>query len=143
MTAASPPRAARMRAPRVAALVLAALLVACKSEPLRDVVSRIPPGVSGAQVQAAIEAGARERRWMLVESTPGHVVARVLVRRRYLAEVDVRYDEREYRISHRYSENLRIGEHRIHQNYVRWISRLDRAIATELLRVAPASPATP
>jgi hypothetical protein len=135
-----------MRA-RVLALWCTSLVLGagCQTERIRAVSSVVPAGLSIAQVEAAIEAGAARREWIITEAAPGTRVARIYVRGKHMAEVGIRYDLRRYRIEYRNSENLDARGDRVHQNYFRWVANLDRAIRIELLRAAspvqaPSSP---
>jgi hypothetical protein len=126
-----------MRHSFAAALVLlatTAFLVSCKTEPIRDVSSPVPVGLTANQVGSSVIAGAARRGWLITEKAPGRVVARINVRGRHMAEVEITYDERGYRIAYHDSENLKASKRRIHQNYFRWIANLDQAIRAELIR---------
>jgi len=139
-----------MRRSHTAVLVLAAVALlapGCKTERIRDIESRVPVGLTAAQVGNAVVAGASRRQWIVVENAPGRAVARIDVRARHMAEVEITYDERSYRIAYHDSENLKAHSGRIHQNYLRWIAKLDQAIRAELVRASssarPAEAAKP
>jgi hypothetical protein len=133
------------RAHALAFLVFAAaiLSLSCKTEKIRDISSRAPVGLSAEQVGAAVVAGTARRQWIIVEREPGRVVARIDVRGRHMAEVAIQYDQHGYAIAYHDSENLAARKGRVHQNYLRWIANLDRAIRAELVRVSVSSPASP
>jgi hypothetical protein len=48
--------------------------------------------------------------------------------------VAIPYDQRQYTIKYHSSTNMLEKEGTIHRNYNRWVERLDRNIAAEILR---------
>ena len=120
-------------------LCLAIVQAGCKTERIRDISSPVPVGLSAQQVGTAIEVGAARRSWIIVHKEPGNLIARIDVRARHMAEVEIRFDERSYQIAYRDSQNLNAHGDRVHQNYLRWIAKLDQAIRAELVRTSAAN----
>lgn len=88
--------------------------------------------LDAAEVRAAIEYGARQRGWRVVEEVPGRVTLRIDPRDKHTVVVAVSYEDRGYRIQYVSSENMKFqtrrGKQYIHRNYNRWVANLVQAI---------------
>ena len=63
---------------------------------------------------------------------PRLIQAQINVRNRYYAEIDIRYTGTSYAITYRDSQELGYKNGKIHRNYNRWVSMLDRDIMAAL-----------
>lgn len=120
---------------RFAVLLLVAVLTSCRAVPLHDIASSVPAGLTADRVGQAIAAAATRQRWLLEDRSPGHLIATLNVRGKHSATIAIDYDDRGYKISYRNSSNLLYDGTRIHNNYIGWISKLDGAIRSQLLRL--------
>ncbi len=130
------------RLPRllIAACVLAALVV----PPAQAAALRDPPRVDWgctlprSKVKMAITSAIAPRGWVAKNSsTPGLIVAEIVVRGRHTLVVDIEFDSRSFDISYKSSINLNYqvredGTHIIHRNGNRWMEIARRDIITQL-----------
>lgn len=72
--------------------------------------------------------------WQMSEERPGLIIG-VWQARQHSATVEIPYSNKEYAIKYRTSTNLLEGEGTIHQNYNRWVDRLNRNISAELAKI--------
>jgi hypothetical protein len=119
----------------VAIGVLAILLVACTTQPVRNV-DNAPINVSGSSydlsdVTRAIKTAGTVLGWQMQEKTPGHVVGSLYLRT-HVAIVDVTYTLDEFSINYKDSTNLNYDGSLIHKNYNGWIENLTNAINVQL-----------
>ena len=119
----------------VAIGVLAILLVACTTQPVRNV-DNAPINVSGSSydlsdVTRAIKTAGTVLGWQMQEKTPGHVVGSLYLRT-HVAIVDVTYTLDEFSINYKDSTNLNYDGSLIHKNYNGWIDNLNNAINVQL-----------
>ena len=115
--------------------VLAILLVACTTQPVRNV-DNAPINVSGSSydlsdVTRAIKTAGAVLGWQMQEKTPGHVVGSLYLRT-HVAIVDVTYTLDEFSINYKDSTNLNYDGSLIHKNYNGWIDNLNNAINVQL-----------
>ena len=119
-----------------ATLIALALLstVACSSKRLLTPDRTLPVSIQAdrAQVQQAIVKTLVARQWTVQKITPQGVQAQITVRGQYHAEIDIPYSANHYRIQYRDSSGLGYKDGKIHRNYNRWISMLDRDILAGL-----------
>lgn len=118
------------------AVVIAAgvALGGCRTAPVQNVTDA-PVVVSGstsqeAVKQAIIRAGSG-LGWIMRPQEPGHIVGTLNIRT-HMAKVDVIYDESEYDIVYKDSNNLKYDGDSIHSNYNGWIQNLSTAINNQL-----------
>ncbi len=122
----------------IAISTLFLVITACGSPglaPIQEYDRSIPTDVDGgeysmSQIENAIVAGIQDRGWRARRTDrEGHVEAR-LSQREHVVEVDIFFDQREYRIEYRDSENMSYHEDRelIHRNYNNWVNNLGRSI---------------
>lgn len=119
----------------VAIGVLAILLVACTTQPVRNV-DNAPINVSGSSydlsdVTRAIKTAGTVLGWQMKEKTPGHIVGSLYLRT-HVAIVDVTYTLDEFSINYKDSTNLNYDGSLIHKNYNGWIENLTNAINVQL-----------
>jgi len=119
----------------VAIGVLAILLVACTTQPVRNV-DNAPINLSGSNhdlsdVTRAIKTAGAVLGWQMQEKTPGHVVGSLYLRT-HVAIVDVTYTLDEFSINYKDSTNLNYDGSVIHKNYNGWIENLTNAINAQL-----------
>ncbi|KAA0949072.1 MULTISPECIES: hypothetical protein [unclassified Pseudomonas] len=119
-----------------ATLIALALLTAagCTSKPVLNTQTDIPANVqaSDEKVKQAILAALEKREWTVQRADPQLIQAEITVRNQYHAEIDIRYTRTSYAITYRDSRDLGYKNGKIHRNYNRWISMLDRDILAGL-----------
>ncbi|SHF36499.1 hypothetical protein SAMN04487965_2043 [Microbulbifer donghaiensis] len=121
------------------AMLLAAVLAGCTSNPLMNINDRpVPNRLDGStqtqeSVRKGIIAGCVDKGWTCREISPGLIAASINVRK-HRADADISYDGDSYSITYKNSELLDYNSRRntIHRNYNRWIANLDSAIAKRL-----------
>ncbi|TCI03279.1 hypothetical protein EZV61_10395 [Corallincola luteus] len=105
----------------------------CRSTPVNDLNNQsIPPGLSIAQVSKAILKAGNTRGWLMNKVEEGHIVAEIHVRSHFAA-VDIRYNEKNYHLSYRDSDNLKYDGQNIHKKYNQWVNNLNLDIHNSLL----------
>ncbi|MFQ6348743.1 hypothetical protein ACQRBV_07020 [Pseudomonas sp. R11F] len=119
-----------------ATLITLALLstAGCTSKPVlntqHDLVAG--PQVSEEQVKQVIVNALQKREWTVQRLSPQLVQAEITVRNQFHAEIDIRYTRNSYAITYRDSRDLGYKDGKIHRNYNRWVSMLDRDILAGL-----------
>ena len=85
------------------------------------------------EVQRAIIGGSQKRGWTARVESDGKIIARILVRSRHYAEVEITFDARSYSITYRDSRELEYDkeERDIHGNYNKWVRNLSNSIQQE------------
>ena len=120
---------------RAAVLGLAlAGLAGCTSKPVLTPQEQLVVGhnYNHEQVQQAILKAVANRGWTPRKVTPNLIQADILVRNTFYAAVDIHYSVSNFRINYRDSRELGYKDGKIHRNYNRWVSMLDRDIMAAL-----------
>ncbi|ROM49878.1 hypothetical protein BK648_11850 [Pseudomonas poae] len=120
---------------RATLITLALLTTAgCTSKPVLNTQHDLPAGtqVSEEQVKQVIVNALQKREWTVQRLSPQLVQAEITVRNQFHAEIDVRYTRNSYAITYRDSRDLGYKDGKIHRNYNRWVSMLDRDILAGL-----------
>lgn len=125
----------------LSALMILLVLPACRTVELTNVESEpllAPDGVTLAEVQKGIMRAGLHRDWFMTKVKPGHLEAKVEIRGKHSATVDIIFDKRQFSILYKDSENLKYDGSTIHSNYMNWIENLKTDIRKEmsLLRVS-------
>jgi len=94
----------------------------------------LPAGaqVSEEQVKQVIVTALQKREWTVQRLSPQLVQAEITVRNQFYAAIDIRYTRNSYAITYRDSRDLGYKDGKIHRNYNRWVSMLDRDIMAGL-----------
>jgi hypothetical protein len=132
---------------RARILVLVALsLAGCRTQPMLTP-SPIRAPLGAEQNRQAILHGMAAQNWQMVSETPGLITAVQDKKKlgKYVATVDIRYDDDTISISYRSSHGLRCepaGEScsAIHRAYNRWVIQLARNIEQSVGRALPTAP---
>ena len=119
-----------------ATLITLALLTSagCTSKPVLNTQHDLPASaqVSEEKVKQVIVAALQKREWTVLRLSPQRVQAEITVRNQYYAAIDIRYTRNSYAITYRDSRDLGYKDGKIHRNYNRWVSMLDRDIMAGL-----------
>ncbi|MCP1510164.1 hypothetical protein J2Y83_000291 [Pseudomonas marginalis] len=119
-----------------ATLITLALLssAGCTSKPVLNTQHDLPANaqVSEEKVKQAIVAALQKREWTVQRLSPQLVQAEITVRNQFYAAIDIRYTRNSYAITYRDSRDLGYKDGKIHRNYNRWVSMLDRDIMAGL-----------
>lgn len=119
-----------------ATLITLALLTSagCTSKPVLNTQHDLPVSaqVSEEKVKQVIIAALQKREWTVLRQSPQLVQAEITVRNQYYAAIDIRYTRNSYAITYRDSRDLGYKDGKIHRNYNRWVSMLDRDIMAGL-----------
>ena len=119
-----------------ATLITLALLTSagCTSKPVLNTQHDLPASaqVSEEKVKQVIVAALQKREWTVLRQSPQLVQAEITVRNQYYAAIDIRYTRNSYAITYRDSRELGYKDGKIHRNYNRWVSMLDRDIMAGL-----------
>ncbi|AUZ44381.1 hypothetical protein [Pseudomonas orientalis] len=119
-----------------ATLIALALLTAagCTSKPVLNTQHELPatPQRSEETMKQVIVAALQKREWTVQRLSPQLVQADITVRGQFYAAIDIRYTRNSYAISYRDSRELGYKDGKIHRNYNRWVSMLDRDILAGL-----------
>ena len=70
--------------------------------------------------------------WQMKKTNPGIISAKLFLRE-HVAEVEIKYDKKQYSITYKNSEKLNYKDGKIHKNYNSWIQNLDRGVQRQLL----------
>ncbi|MCH8885874.1 MAG: hypothetical protein IIC13_04725 [SAR324 cluster bacterium] len=70
--------------------------------------------------------------WKMKRTDPGIISAKIFLRK-HVAEVEIKYDRKQYSITYKNSEKLNYKNGKIHKNYNSWIQNLDRGVQRQLL----------
>ncbi|MDE1529408.1 hypothetical protein PVE90_06720 [Pseudomonas carnis] len=120
---------------RAALITLALLTTAgCTSKPVLNTQHELPATsqVSEEKMKQVIVAALQKREWTVQRLSPQLVQAEITVRGQFYAAIDIRYTRNSYAITYRDSRDLGYKEGKIHRNYNRWVSMLDRDILAGL-----------
>ncbi|MBV4480185.1 hypothetical protein [Pseudomonas khavaziana] len=120
---------------RATLITLALLTTAgCTSKPVLNPQHELPATgqVSEEKMKQAIVAALQKREWTVQRLGPQLVQAEITVRGQFYAAIDIRYSRNSYAITYRDSRDLGYKDGKIHRNYNRWISMLDRDILAGL-----------
>lgn len=119
-----------------ATLITLALLTGagCTSKPVLNTQHDLPASaqVSEEKVKQVIVAALQKREWTVLRLSPQRVQAEITVRNQYYAAIDISYTRNSYAITYRDSRDLGYKDGKIHRNYNRWVSMLDRDIMAGL-----------
>ncbi|MFP3494183.1 hypothetical protein SB759_08140 [Pseudomonas sp. SIMBA_059] len=119
-----------------ATLITLALLstAGCTSKPVLNTQHDLAAGpqVSEEQVKQVIVNALQKREWTVQRLSPQLVQAEITVRNQFYAQIDIRYTRNSYAITYRDSRDLGYKDGKIHRNYNRWVSMLDRDILAGL-----------
>lgn len=83
-------------------------------------------------MKQVIVAALQKREWTVQRLSPQLVQAEITVRGQFYAAIDIRYTRNSYAITYRDSRDLGYKDGKIHRNYNRWVSMLDRDILAGL-----------
>lgn len=120
---------------RVTLITLALLVTAgCTSKPILNTQHDLPANaqVSEEKMKTVIVNALQKREWTVQRLSPQLVQAEINVRNQYYAAIDIRYTRNSYAITYRDSRDLGYKDGKIHRNYNRWVSMLDRDIMAAL-----------
>lgn len=119
---------------RVLPLAVLLVLTACRTAPVYNIESEglgAPSNASLSQVTRAIKQAGAGLGWAFTPKSTGHLVARLSVRSKHRAEVDIKYNTKTFSITYRSSHNLKYDGANIHNNYNGWVQRLRNAILAQ------------
>ena len=120
---------------RATLITLALLTTAgCTSKPVLNTQHDLPATaqLSEEKIKQVIVAALQKREWIVQRLSPQLVQAEITVRNQFHAEIDIRYTRTSYAITYRDSRDLGYKDGKIHRNYNRWVSMLDRDIMAGL-----------
>ena len=120
---------------RAALITLALLTTAgCTNKPVLNTQHELPATrqVSEEKMKQVIVAALQKREWTVQRLSPQLVQAEITVRGQFYAAIDIRYTRNSYAITYRDSRDLGYKDGKIHRNYNRWVSMLDRDILAGL-----------
>ncbi|MCJ8170382.1 DUF4136 domain-containing protein [Atopomonas sediminilitoris] len=107
-------------------------LVGCTSKPLLTPQEALYSGKTEQQVHDAIMTGLEQRGWTVTAQRPQLIQAKIVVRAKHGAEIDIPYSATMFSINYRDSFGLDYKEGKIHRNYNRWVNNLRAVIAQQL-----------
>jgi hypothetical protein len=120
---------------RAALITLALLTTAgCTNKPILNTQHELPANsqVSEEKMKTIIVNALQKRNWTVQRLSPQLVQAEINVRNQFYAAIDIRYTRNSYAITYRDSRDLGYKDGKIHRNYNRWVSMLDRDIMAAL-----------
>lgn len=120
---------------RATLITLALLTTAgCTNKPVLNTQHDLPATaqLSEEKIKQVIVAALQKREWTVQRLSPQLVQAEITVRNQFHAEIDIRYTRNSYAITYRDSRDLGYKDGKIHRNYNRWVSMLDRDIMAGL-----------
>ncbi|WP_438869071.1 hypothetical protein [Pseudomonas sp. L1(2025)] len=120
---------------RATLITLALLTIAgCTNKPVLNTQHDLPATaqLSEENIKQVIVAALQKREWTVQRLSPHLVQAEITVRNQFHAEIDIRYTRTSYAITYRDSRDLGYKDGKIHRNYNRWVSMLDRDIMARL-----------
>lgn len=123
---------------RAALVALAVVTVAgCTSKPIVNPGHTLPSEFRASQeeVKQAILSTLLEREWSVQRVSANLVQAEITVRGQFHAEIDIPYTATDYQIRYRDSRELGYADGKIHRNYNRWVSMLDKSIYRKLQNI--------
>ncbi|MGF6098966.1 hypothetical protein [Pseudomonas sp. 18175] len=120
---------------RATLITLALLTTAgCTNKPILNTQHELPANaqVSDEKMKTIIVNALQKRDWTVQRLSPQLVQAEINVRNQFYAAIDIRYTRNSYAITYRDSRDLGYKDGKIHRNYNRWVSMLDRDIMAAL-----------
>lgn len=120
---------------RATLITLALLTTAgCTNKPVLNTQHELPADsqVSEEKMKTIIVTALQKREWTVQRLSPQLVQAEITVRNQFHAEINIRYTRNSYAITYRDSRDLGYKDGKIHRNYNRWVSMLDRDILAAL-----------
>jgi hypothetical protein len=120
---------------RATLITLALLTTAgCTNKPVLNPQHEVPADaqVGEEKMKQIIVNALQKREWTVQRLSPQLVQAEITVRGQYYAAIDIRYTRNSYGITYRDSRDLGYKDGKIHRNYNRWVSMLDRDILAAL-----------
>ena len=104
-----------------------------KGVPIQNQSSPMPlmEKVSDKEVAEAIIRAGAVTAWEIVPSGPGEMVGTLHIRS-HMAQVAIKYTNKNYQITYKSSSNLNYKDGEIHPNYNKWVMTLDNNIRREL-----------
>ena len=120
---------------RIAAALVALVLVGACNESLRPIETAQlagPPGVTLDSVTEAIKQAGVRRGWKMNVTEPGAMDAELNVANKHYVKVLIEYDTKKYSINYRDSKNMGYNGVSIHWKYHDWVNNLKRAIKQEM-----------
>lgn len=114
------------------AITFALLFTACTSfiSP-QPVTSMVPHGLTKEQVRIDIADGCDIRNMTYKDISDNEIEA-VHSRENISISFSIKYDESQYTIMYKDSQNLATDDGRVHSNYLRWVNNLKKSIDIEL-----------
>lgn len=109
-------------------------LAGCRSMPVYNVESSpidVSAKHSSKQIKKAIITAGSSLGWKMKEKKDGHIVGTLFLRK-FVAIVDIRYNNKSYSITYKDSKGLQYDGKNIHKNYNGWIRNLDRRIQNHI-----------
>ena len=122
----------------VIVILLLALVIGCagRTKPVYNIESNpISYELTKQDVERAILKAGVEKGWTMNVVKPGEIDAKVIVRS-HNAHIKISYSEKNYSIHYVDSQNLLYKDGKIHRNYNKWISFLDRRIQANLIDIS-------
>ena len=119
----------------VSALMVLLVLSACRTTEVRNIESEplfAPESATMAEIKKGIMRAGLHRNWLMQEIEPGHLEAKVEVRGKHSATVDIFFDKKKFSILYKNSQNLKYDGSTIHSNYVNWVENLKTDIKKEM-----------
>ncbi|WP_374439653.1 hypothetical protein [Pseudomonas panipatensis] len=121
----------------IRALLLSTMLVlaaGCTSQPIQNIERPLPADSNRTpvQVQAAIVESLSKLKWQVQRSSTDTIYAEITVRGRHHAEITIPFSSQNYAINYRSSSGLDEKNGKIHRNYNKWVSILDKNIQGKL-----------
>lgn len=125
----------------ISALMVLLVLSACRTTEVRNIESEphfAPESATMAEIKKGIIRAGLHRDWLMQEIEPGHLEAKVDVRGKHSATVDIFFDKKKFSILYKDSQNMKYNGNTIHSNYMNWVENLKTDIRKEmsLLRVS-------
>ncbi|UOB24499.1 hypothetical protein ACLIN3_03035 [Pseudomonas orientalis] len=120
---------------RATLIALALLTTAgCTSKPVLNTQHELPATTQRSEetMKQVIVSALQKREWAVQRLSPQLVQADITVRGQFYAAIDIRYTRNSYAITYRDSRELGYKDGKIHRNYNRWVSMLDRDILAGL-----------
>ena len=127
-------------------LVILLALGGCRSAPVQNVSSAplyAPEGASLERIKKGIIRAGYYRDWEITEVGPRHLEAKVVVRGKHTAIVDIYFDRKSFSIVYKDSKNLNYDGESIHSNYNQWVQSLKKDIQKEMRLIDLEASVTP
>lgn len=111
------------------------MLTACRTAPVLNIDNAaIPEGptpLTMTEIEGAIVKAGTGLGWSMSLIKPGHIVGTLNVRS-HQAVVDVTYNEKDFNIDYKSSNNLKYNGKKIHHKYNNWVLNLEDAINNQI-----------